>query len=239
MSAMAQRLVISVGTAIVLATLTASVAFAGEKPGTRAAPNPVEQKSDTDAVVPDDIKLNLLIRTSIIALNHANQTGNYTVLQNLGAPAFRAGNDSARLAQIFAALRERHLDLSPILYFTPKLLRAPIVGPDGLLRMAGFFPTSPERVNFELVFQQIDGQWRIFGIGVTTSRADATAALSSSSPAAKPPQAEVRDVPLPIKNTASPRRRTSAKQGSSTVGGASENGSVRIDFAAPQASSRE
>ncbi len=233
------------GFAIVLAVLAAGAAFAGDKTGTpSSAAKPAEQKSGSGAAMPDDIKLNLLIRTSIIALNHANQTGNYTVLQNLGAPGFRAANDSARLAQIFAALRKRRLDLSPILYFTPKLFGRPIIGPDGLLRMAGFFPTSPERVNFQLVFQQVEGQWRIYGIGVTTSRADATAALSSSAPAAaesvqKPSQAKAQEVPPPVKRPAPPRRKTSAAHddpvGRRASGGSS---SVRIDFAAPQASSQ-
>jgi hypothetical protein len=118
--------------------------------------------------------LNLLIRSSIIALNQANQTGNYTVLQDLGAPAFRATNNSARLAQIFGALRQRQLDLSPVLFFTPKLLAEPQIAPNGLLRLVGFFPTEPERVNFELIYQLSDGQWRLFGIAVGTSRAEVT-----------------------------------------------------------------
>ena len=127
--------------------------------------------------LPDAYKLNLLIRASIIALNQANQTGNYTVLQDLGAPAFRASNNSARLAQIFAALRQRQLDLSPVLFFTPKLVAEPQIAPNGLLRLVGFFPTAPERVNFELIYQQIGGQWRLFGIGVNTSPVELTSAI--------------------------------------------------------------
>jgi hypothetical protein len=140
----------------------------------QAAPNtPLAQLP----ALPDAFKLNLLIRSSIIALNQANQTGNYTVLQDLGAPAFRASNNSVRLAQIFSALRQRQLDLSPVLFFTPKLVAEPQINANGLLRLVGFFPTAPERVNFELIYQQIDGQWRLFGIGVNTSPAEVTSAL--------------------------------------------------------------
>jgi hypothetical protein len=144
--------------------------------------------------LPDEFKLNLLIRSSIIALNQANQTGNYTVLQDLGAPAFRASNNSARLAQIFAALRQRQLDLTPVLFFTPKLIAKPQIAPNGLLRLAGYFPTTPERVNFDLIYQQIDSQWRLFGIGVSTSSAEVTSALPQAgageqAPGAPPAQA--------------------------------------------------
>ncbi len=132
--------------------------------------------------MPDAYKLNMMIRSSIIALNQANQTGNYTVLQDLAAPAFRASNDSARLTQIFAALRQRQLDLTPVLFFTPKLIAEPQIAPNGLLRLTGYFPTAPERVNFDLLYQHADGQWRLFGIGVTTSPAEVTSAVPLPAP---------------------------------------------------------
>jgi hypothetical protein len=118
----------------------------------------------------------MMIRSSIIALNQANKTGNYSVLLDLGAPAFRASNNSASLAQIFAALRQRNLDLSPILFFTPKLVQQPVIGPNGILRLAGFFPTAPERVNFDIYMQMVGTEWQLFGIGVSTSPADVTSA---------------------------------------------------------------
>ena len=156
--------------------------------------------------LPDAYKLNMLIRSSIIALNQANQTGNYTVLQDLGAPAFRASNNSARLAQIFTALRQRQLDLSPVLFYTPKLVAQPQIAPNGLLRLVGFFPTAPERVNFELIYQQIDGQWRVFGIGVNTSPAEVTSAIpptgaGEQTPGA-PPQAAPTTAPAAPDNAA-------------------------------------
>jgi hypothetical protein len=57
--------------------------------------------------VPDDLKLIILIRTSLIALNHANLTGNYSVLRHVAAPGFQQANNAAQLAQIFSDLRNR------------------------------------------------------------------------------------------------------------------------------------
>lgn len=156
-----------------------------EKP---AAPQAQAQAAPHGAVMPDAFKLNLLIRSSIVALSQANKTGNYTVLQDLGAPAFRASNDSARLAQVFAHLRSRNLDLSPVLFYTPKLVQQPMINQGGILRLTGYFPTEPERVNFDLYFQMVGGDWRIFGIGVVMSPNDQTAALPAQ-PAAPPPTA--------------------------------------------------
>ena len=38
----------------------------------------------------------------LIAVNHGNLTGNYTVLRDLGSDRFRQQNDAARLAAVFA-----------------------------------------------------------------------------------------------------------------------------------------
>jgi hypothetical protein len=143
---------------------------------TATPPQQTQQASPHLPAVPDPYTLNMMIRSSIIALNQANKTGNYSVLLDLGAPAFRASNNSASLAQIFAALRQRNLDLSPILFFTPKLVQQPVIGPNGILRLAGFFPTAPERVNFDIYMQMVGTEWQMFGIGVSTSPADVTSA---------------------------------------------------------------
>ncbi len=96
-----------------------------------------------------------------------NATGNYTVLRDLGCPAFHAANPSSRLAQIFAALREQRLDLSPVVVVTPELTSPPVID-QGLLRLKGLFPTKPRNVAFDLLFQPVEDRWRLFGISVGT-----------------------------------------------------------------------
>lgn len=134
--------------------------------------------------VPDVYKLNMLIRTSIIALNHANKTGNYTVLRDLAAPAFQRTNNAAQLGQIFAKLRARNLDLSPILFFQPKLVREPAIDDRGLLRLTGFFETRPEQIEFDMLFQLVDSDWRLFGIAIDVAPPKAAEAKEPAKPAA-------------------------------------------------------
>ncbi len=120
--------------------------------------------------VPDDYKLAMLIRTSLIALNQANITGNYSVLRDLAAPAFSEANNPARLAELFTNLRMRNIDLEPILVIDPKVAE-PYINERGMLRIKGIFPSAPEQVNFELAFEKVRERWRLFGISVTTSPA--------------------------------------------------------------------
>ncbi len=129
--------------------------------------------------VPDDFKLAMLIRTSLIALNQANLTGNYTVLRDLGSPAFHASNDPARLAGLFSNLRARRINLEPILVVEPKIAE-PFINDRGMLRLKGFFPTRPEQVNFEFAFENVAGDWRIFGMVVTTSSAEPVASAEAA-----------------------------------------------------------
>jgi hypothetical protein len=58
----------------------------------------------------------------------------------------------------------------PVAVITPKLYRDPSFDERGRLRLTGFFPSRPEQVNFDLAFEMVDGHWRLFGIGVNTSR---------------------------------------------------------------------
>ncbi len=54
-----------------------------------------------------------------------------------------------------------------------------------MLRLTGFFPTKPLQINFDLLFQNVAGQWRLFGISVSTPAAQQPA-TSQTPPPAKP-----------------------------------------------------
>lgn len=118
------------------------------------------------AKVPDGTKLNLMIRTAVIAVNQANKTGNYSVLRDLATPSFQIANNPAQLAEIFADLRKRNLDLSPVLFYQPKFASRPAQLANGMLRVTGHFPSRPQQVHFDLVFEQIQGDWRLFRVGI-------------------------------------------------------------------------
>jgi len=136
------------------------------------------QKQGKQPPMPDPYAMNMMIRSTIIALNQANQTGNYTVLRDLASPSFRRANNPSRLAEIFAKLRKRNLDLTPIIFFQPKLLRQPAIDKNGYLTLIGFFPSKPERVNFQMLFQKVNGQWLLYGLAVNTSKAAPATAQS-------------------------------------------------------------
>lgn len=107
----------------------------------------------------------ILTRSVLLALDQANKTGNYTVLRDLGSPNFQA-NSAAGLGDIFAAQRKQALDFSAVAVLEPQLTLLPQIEPNGMLHMAGFFPSAPLQVNFELLFEPVSRQWKIFGVSV-------------------------------------------------------------------------
>lgn len=127
----------------------------------------------------------ILIRTTLIALDQANKTGNYTVLRDLGAPAFQA-NTAAALAEIFAPLRRDRLDLSGVAVIDPQLSLLPQIEQNGLMHMRGFFPSAPTQINFDLTYAPVGGQWRLFGLSVGLGQAGPVAPAPPPAPAPLP-----------------------------------------------------
>ncbi len=128
------------------------------------------QRPAAPAAVPqpgvDSVTANKLIWSAMAAVDQANQTGNYSVLRDLGAPSFQANNSAATLGTVFTSLRNQRIDLSYTLTLVPTLQMPPAIVQGGLLRLRGVFPLRPSAIGFDLLFQNVNGQWRIFGISV-------------------------------------------------------------------------
>jgi hypothetical protein len=159
----------------------------------QAQPAP-KQPPQAQAPKPAQIDRNgvlILIRETLLALDQANKTGNYTVLRDLGSPQFQA-NTAARLAEIFAQQRRDKLDLSGVAVIDPQLTLLPQIEPSGLMRMAGFFPSVPTQVNFELAFAPVDGRWKLFGLSVSFGQAAPAAPQPPAAPQAGAPPAPAK-----------------------------------------------
>jgi len=118
------------------------------------------------SAVPEETSRLILVRSTLVALDHANRTGNYGVLRDLGSPRFAAANTEARLAAIFSGLREEGIDMRAAAVSEIRFSSPPFVDKNNLLRLAGVVPISPQPVRFDLAFEIAGGEWRLFGIGV-------------------------------------------------------------------------
>lgn len=147
----------------------------------------------------------ILIRSTLLALDDANKTGNYTVLRDMGAPRFQA-NTAARLGEIFLPQRRDGLDLSAVAVLEPQLSVLPQTDGNGVMHIAGFFPSAPAQVNFDLSYAPIGGKWRIFSLSVQIGSASPAAPEAAPAPAAAPPAAAAPAPVAAIKPPANPVR---------------------------------
>ena len=161
----------------------------------QSAPH-AKQPPQAQAPIPAQIDRNgvlILIRSTLVALDQANKTGNYTVLRDLGSPEFQA-NSAAQLAEIFAKQRHDNVDLSGVAVIDPQLTLLPQIEANGMMHMVGFFPSAPTQVNFELLYAPVNRQWRLFAMalsfGQAAPAAPATPATAPEHPPAAQPQAK-------------------------------------------------
>ena len=125
-----------------------------------------------------------LIKSTIMAVQHANQTGNYSVLRDLGTPVFRERFDQAQLTAAFFNLRSRGVNLMPVLFLAPNLTKQPEITDGNELRLVGNFPTQPLQIQYEMLFLQIDGIWRLDGLSVDAVQTPKPVSLNTPAPAA-------------------------------------------------------
>jgi hypothetical protein len=153
--------------------------------------HPVHAQSPPPAATDSRVHTTL-IKNALTAVNHANITGNYTVLRDLGSERFRQRNKAADLAITFRELRQQKIDLSPILALEPQLTRQPVES-QGRLQLVGFFPTRPLAVQFGLVFQRVEEGWMIDEIALQVGNPEAKAAPPAAQhPASSPPPQSYR-----------------------------------------------
>lgn len=139
--------------------------------------------AQSGVVMPDAEKIVLLLRTSLLTLNDALQTGNFTVLRDMGAPGFRDANSAAKLSQSFSDLASKRIDLSPVSIIAPQLSEPPGLDEQkGMLRLKGYFPGDQVQINFEMLYQAVDGRWRLFGLSVQPGPPTPRPASASAQP---------------------------------------------------------
>ncbi len=155
----------------------------------------------------------MLVRNAVTAANQGNLTGNYTVLRDLGGPAFRQRNSAAQLAVIFQRLRDQKVDLSPILIHAPVFTERPGIDQAGELQLVGFFPTEPLQIRFRLAFQRVQGGWMIDAVGIGTAPASARARRPRPSAHQRPPPPTWRaSLPKPTRASTQQRRTTATER---------------------------
>ena len=116
--------------------------------------------------VPDKAGQEVIIKETLMTFNDANVTGNYTVLNAKLSKPFREQFPPERLKEVFKEFAAKHIDIAVVAAKTPVPSQEPTVTDNGILKLYGYFDTSPSRVNYQLEFIMSDGEWKAIKINV-------------------------------------------------------------------------
>jgi hypothetical protein len=150
-----------------------------------------------------------LVRTNLIALDHACRTGNFAVLRDLSGPYLRSRLTSEALAASFANVCASKSDLVAVAIVTPMITEPPAFLGNGMLRLVGTFAIRPASIRFEMLFEASGGEWRLAGMNVATVAAAASPSQSEAPPAAekKPATADAKPDKKPAAADAKPDKK--------------------------------
>jgi hypothetical protein len=132
---------------------------------------PPRRRFVAGASLPPREALLTMVGSVMVAVNQANFTGDYSVLHALGTRELQVRTTASVLAKAFKPLRDQNIDLSSLLLLPAQFTEPPAIRADGVLRLAGYYPSRPKQVNFVIVYCPVVGYWRIDGLSVSTSLA--------------------------------------------------------------------
>ena len=77
-----------------------------------------------------------------------------------------------RLNEIFAPFLTQDMDLTVLEGYEPMFTTDPALSAEGVLRLEGYYPTTPSRAYFGYSFINRDGQWQLLGINFNVTPVD-------------------------------------------------------------------
>lgn len=121
--------------------------------------------------MPGPVAMEALIKATMLTLNDANVTGNYTVLHAKLSKPFRDQFGPDKLKEIFKTFVDQQIDYDIIAAHKPVASQEPKIDDRGALVLRGYFDTRPTRVTYELDFIPSDGEWKPIKLKVNVNPA--------------------------------------------------------------------
>lgn len=112
----------------------------------------------------------VLVRTTLLTLNDALKTGNFSIFRDYIAPSVREQNGALQLFKTYAHLIDRRLDLSAVAILEPKYDPAPQIDASGRLIVSGSYPEPSLTIRFSIAYELVARRWKIYGLNLTAER---------------------------------------------------------------------
>ena len=107
-----------------------------------------------------------LIYQTIITINNASQSRDYSVLRALSAPEFQNKYSLQDLRNTLDGLQANKVNLREMTLFDPVIEKKQILQSEKIFRLKGYMPTAPIRMRFEFQYQYVELKWRLFAMSL-------------------------------------------------------------------------
>jgi hypothetical protein len=116
--------------------------------------------------VPTAMEQEVLIKASLLTLNDANLTGNYSILHAKLSKPFREQFSADRLKQSFKNFADKKADWEAIAAMSPISTNGAHIDERGALILRGYFDSGSTHVVYELDFLPSEGEWKASNLSV-------------------------------------------------------------------------
>jgi hypothetical protein len=120
------------------------------------------------AIVPSESDLKSMTLESLLAFNDGVQKKDFSNFYKQLSPLWQEETTPEKLKELFKGFIEKGIDIAPIKKLQPVFSKDATIDKDDMLVIAGYYPTTPKKVVFELKYLEEKGDWKLAGIGVKT-----------------------------------------------------------------------
>jgi hypothetical protein len=123
--------------------------------------------------VPPKAELERIATGTLLEFNHAVQARDFTDFYGVLSDVWKEQTTPQQLQMTFREFLDKNVDIGTIQEVKPQLARPAAVSDQGILAIAGEYPSQPRPVQFELEYTRERGAWRLMGISVNVGRGEA------------------------------------------------------------------
>lgn len=146
----------------------------GGSSDTKSDKSPSDTKSEpSSAKAPSDDKLQSLVKETLLDFSNAIQDDDFSDLLNKSSKPLKEQATQEKMHDNFKAFIDAKTDFSSVKNMTATFNKPPSVervNDRDLLVANGYFPTKPNKTKFTFKYLNEDGDWKLAGINVDTTK---------------------------------------------------------------------